>query len=1036
MDRAQRVAWPIVVAAMLSWAAALALDLAGVRGLRPPPIDVCRLPHGGSPLERMIAGDSRHHYSIYLRKGEFVQVRVEQRGVDLVVDLFAPWGLSIEIDSPNGRFGTERLAFIAPRSSLYLVSVRPLNRGDPGEYTISLEPPRSPDKRDALRAKGTSMFARAERRQRSGAHAELAGTLAQYACAAADWQAAGEDVQVAMALRRLGDAHVALGDPRAALASLDAALAAVRRTHDSVELARTLNQAGTVWHQLGDVARATDLHEQALLAARQARDPDSEALALTYLGLLHEHFGRIQAALDRYEQALPLWRSLRDREWESTTLQHLASAYNFVGRVDDAEDLLERAARAAPSVDGSRTQAVALASLGWLRYTQGRPNVALPLFDKALGVWDSLEDERGKAGGLDRRGSVLAALNRFEEALASYEASLAISRRLGSRAGVAHTLMNLGRAHLARRMYATSAACYQQAIDAFRQLRDDGSLGESLVGLARAERQSGRLEAAREHLAEARRLIAEQRAHLDVPSLRALHVATRLTVHWDSIDLLMEMHAAEPGRGFDVEAFSVHENSRARGLLERLAAAPPASSAWTAADRQRLHDALSAHDRRRRWLETHDAGKDALAREERDMRAALLEFDKLDRGRHRPVAPLSLQAIQEHVLDDDTLLVQYALTQDHAYAWVVGRHFLVGRKLRPRREIEFLAERTYSAMAQSRRQASAALSARIAARQLSDALLRPICHFLGGRRLLIVSDGLLQYVPFGALPMPDCGDPDGVVLPLLVKAEVVSLPSVSIVPFLRRPRGSAYTPAKLLAMFADPVLSASDARLVAPRAGAHAVTRDGPVAGSYPDYASESPDLPPLRHVRREALAILDLVPRRDAFVALGFAASRASLLALNLSDFRILHFATHGVFNEDHPELSSVALSMFDATSRPAAGFLYSREIAEFDLATELVVLSACRTALGERVDGEGLLGLSRAFLGAGARRLVVSLWDVDDATTADLMERFYTAMIHGRMAPAAALRAAQLAQREKLSGAPAGSYEWVAFVLQGDWR
>jgi CHAT domain-containing protein len=167
---------------------------------------------------------------------------------------------------------------------------------------------------------------------------------------------------------------------------------------------------------------------------------------------------------------------------------------------------------------------------------------------------------------------------------------------------------------------------------------------------------------------------------------------------------------------------------------------------------------------------------------------------------------------------------------------------------------------------------------------------------------------------------------------------------------------------------------------------------------------------------------------------AVDFEASKATATGGSLNQYRIVHFATHGLINSRHPELSGIVLSLVDEQGMPQDGFLRLHDVYNLKLSADLVVLSACRTALGKDVKGEGLIGLTRGFMYAGAPRVVASLWDVKDEATAELMKRFYEGMLRRRMTPAAALRTAQLSMaKEKRWEAP---YYWAGFVLQGEWR
>jgi CHAT domain-containing protein len=192
--------------------------------------------------------------------------------------------------------------------------------------------------------------------------------------------------------------------------------------------------------------------------------------------------------------------------------------------------------------------------------------------------------------------------------------------------------------------------------------------------------------------------------------------------------------------------------------------------------------------------------------------------------------------------------------------------------------------------------------------------------------------------------------------------------------------------------------------------------------------------IPRLPFTRREAESIFSLVPAGEGLKAVDFSASRAGVLDGSLAQYRVVHFATHGLLNSKHPELSGVVLSLVDESGRPSDGFLRLSDIYGLNLPADLVVLSACQTALGKEIRGEGMVGLTRGFMYAGASRVAASLWRVDDAGTAELMSRFYRGMLKEKLSPAEALRAAKasmLAQPRWRS-----PYYWAAFELQGDWR
>jgi CHAT domain-containing protein len=185
---------------------------------------------------------------------------------------------------------------------------------------------------------------------------------------------------------------------------------------------------------------------------------------------------------------------------------------------------------------------------------------------------------------------------------------------------------------------------------------------------------------------------------------------------------------------------------------------------------------------------------------------------------------------------------------------------------------------------------------------------------------------------------------------------------------------------------------------------------------------------------REEAEAILSVTPEQSDLKALDFRANRKLAMSDELSQYRIIHFSTHGLLDSRHPELSGLVFSLVDETGRPEEGFLRLHEIYNLKLNADLVVLSACQTGLGKEVRGEGLIGLTRGFMYAGAPRVMASLWQVDDAATAALMKRFYQNMLQEKLPPAAALRAAQIEMLKRRHWQ--SPYYWGAFVLQGEWR
>jgi CHAT domain-containing protein len=313
-----------------------------------------------------------------------------------------------------------------------------------------------------------------------------------------------------------------------------------------------------------------------------------------------------------------------------------------------------------------------------------------------------------------------------------------------------------------------------------------------------------------------------------------------------------------------------------------------------------------------------------------------------------------------------------------------------------------------------------------ALRDVARLVLEPIAEGLAGRRLIVIPDGSLHYVPFAALTGSG-GEP------LLARFEVVNAPSASVVAMNRLRLRDRPAPSRMIAVLADPVYDGRDQRVGARHArsaaGVPASLERATRGFGFGD------GLPRLPFTRREGREIMAAAARERSRLFLDFGASLETVRDPELATYRYLHFAAHGLLNDELPELSGIVLSLVDPQGADHLGLLTAPEVMDLRLGADLVVLSACRSALGREVRGEGILGLAGAFMYAGSPRVIASLWPVDDLATAELMKRLYRALLGPeRLAPAAALRRAQ----QELRALPhwREPYYWAGFQIQGEWR
>ncbi|MGH9752727.1 MAG: CHAT domain-containing protein, partial [Blastocatellia bacterium] len=629
--------------------------------------------------------------------------------------------------------------------------------------------------------------------------------------------------------------------------------------------------------------------------------------------------------------------------------------------------------------------------------------------------------------------------------------------------------------------------------------------------LGRIALERGDLATARGRIEQVIEMVESLRVKSAGPNLRSTFLAGHQGVYESYIDLLMQMQKQEPGKEYDPIALQISERARARSLLDLLTESR--AQIRQGADRrllekerdllQRLKDKDSAWRR----LKNSDRTKkqaESIADEINDLTTQLQLVEAQIRSSSPRYAaltqpePLSAVEIQQ-LLDENTVLLEYALGDKQSWLWAVTRDSINSHKLPPRAEIDAAARNVYELLTARQlkkdpteaerlkriAEADAKLQTETAA--LSRMLLGPISMRLQqewkGKRLAVVTPGALEYVPFAALPLPETegrrdggterqrdGETEGqrdrenpqsairnpqsaIPTPLIVNHEVVNLPSASALALIRREAAGRQAAPKTLAALADPVFDANDPRLAIARKRsstngliANIRSAESSSAASLlpPELARSARSFQNIRSGRdgfgrlvfssEEAEFITGFAPRNSTLKATGFEANRQLVASGELSRYRIVHFATHGLINSEHPELSGLVLSLVDENGKQQDGFLRMHELFNMELPADLVVLSACQTALGKEIKGEGLVGLTRAFMYAGAERVVASLWQVDDQATAGLMKRFYQGMLKEGLRPAAALRAAQIEMSK--SSRWSAPYYWAGFVIQGEWR
>jgi CHAT domain-containing protein/tetratricopeptide (TPR) repeat protein len=874
----------------------------------------------------------------------------------------------------------------------------------------------------------------------------------------------------AEALTNLGEWYYYSGDNKSALDLYQSAMELFIGACDSRGEASARVNSAFVYSDAGDEAKSLEGFQKVLSVADAIGDRRLRAIALTGLGTRYAKLGENQRSLAYYSEAGALLENMGDVAWELATIAGKAYVYDQMGLTREALLQYKKSLRLLQRLPHPHSVAHFKMRVGQAYLTLEDNQKALEYLLAALETIRALGDPRSESVALSEIGRAYHSLGESREALDFLAQGLALSERQKDKREEAHLLTYSGSIY--RELGETEKALryLRRALVLNRETADRWSESWTLYNIASAERDIGNIGDAIEQTKQALNVAESLRTDVASDRMRTSYFASVHDVHELHVDLLMMLHAQDKTGGHDAAAIHAYERGRARSLADRLSEASVDVRHGFDPDlvrqEQQLKQQLNAKAKQQLEFLEGRATEDQLTTVANEIRELTLEYDQLQ-GRMRSASPryaaltqpesLTLEEIQAEVLDEDTVLLEYALGDERSYLWAIHHDRYESHVLPARADIEETVQRVYSLSTarqplpeesvSEHRQRVRAADAQYweDATRLSEMVLGPVAAQLGGKRLLVVSDGALQYLPFGALPIP--GTTDGP-RPLVVEHEIVSMPSASTLSVLRQETKGRKAAMKAVAVLADPVFEMDDPRLGAratkPEVGDDQATRD---ALANPEITSDlhralrdfgfidagKLRIPRLPFSGQEAAAIVSASPE-SSFKAVGFQANRDMATDPTLGDYRVVHFATHGILNNEFPELSGIVLSMLDEQAQPRDGFLRLHDIYNLKLPVDLVVLSACNSGLGKQYRGEGLVGIVRGFMYAGAERVVASLWKVDDEATGELMKRFYHHMFTDDMSPAAALRKAQVEMwRQKEWQAP---FYWAAFVIQGDWQ
>ncbi|HEX3106724.1 MAG TPA: CHAT domain-containing protein [Terriglobales bacterium] len=822
---------------------------------------------------------------------------------------------------------------------------------------------------------------------------------------------------------------------------------------DGMEVANSLLLLAAVDLQKDDSDQA-DAHLTRALAIARRLAPYSfqTATILEHFGILFEDRSDLENAERYYLGALRIEeRNFPDSRQLASTVTNLGTLMHWRGDLDRAEAYHRRALRIAEKIEENGPQlAEILNNIGECVLEQGYAAKAEQYQKRALRLREQTAPGTvAVALTLGSLGEIARIRHDFARAQGYYRQAIEAAAKANAPQQESAQLLT-GEANVFRDQgeYHQSEKLYRHALEIVAK-SNPGSLdhAELLAELAGTLQHQEQTQDASELYREALTIIEKQALHLGgVVEDRSRYRATNIRYYQGFADVLLQQGRRE-------QAFEVIERSRARTLLELLSIghinigkgvdsvliSREQDLERTLQAKTEVRVRLVASEHTQEQVSSIDSEIDNLLMQAKDIKAQLLlntpEYAALVEPRQ-----LSTAEIQQ-LLDGNTLLLEYSLGENGSHLWAATNDALIVYDLRPKKEIERAARELYDLWAlrviDHAGKAKEERDYEQAARRLSQMVLGPVTGLLGTKRLVIVADGALQYIPFAALPEPGKSFSS---MPIIVRHEIVNLPSASVIAEIRQRHNSHPKPPGMIAILADPVFDAKDER-VSPTDLKTATNGTFPIRNNELGRAAAdlgltrngTVHLNRLIYTRNEANAVMAVIPAGKGFQALDFEASRSTAMSGILAKYRVIHFATHGLLNNKHPELSGLVLSLVDKQGKTRDGFLKLQDIYDMKLRADLVVLSGCETGLGEEINGEGLVGLTRGFMYAGASRVVASLWSISDLATATLMAEFYKSMENG-LRPAAALRAAQIHMwKQQQWKSP---YYWAAFQIQGEWR
>ena len=852
-------------------------------------------------------------------------------------------------------------------------------------------------------------------------------------------EAFGDRQKQAQMLESMGNIYGAMGEPRRALPLLQQAAEIRRKTGDIKGLGIEYSNLAIAHRKLGELQKALQAGQRALEIARQLGNRRSEGVRLQKLGIIYKEMGNFEQALLCHEKALAIAREVGDKRNQVREFCNIGIVYTHLGEYEEALSLMKQGLKLARGNGYKQSQLRLLGNIGIVFEQCGDYTNALSYFRRSLALAREIGERGSVATTLGNIGLVLAKTDDYAGAKEYYQRALEIHRQTGYKKGEAFALNGFAAASLKTGDDKDAQAAFDKALRIAQKIESPTEQWKAHAGLASVYENRGEDDRALLHYGHAVKIIEGVQSALTVEDFKAGFMETNHVVYEKMIALLAKRHTENPDYGYERQAFLVAEKAKARAFIALLAEAR--ADVYSGVDpglkeeEKRLQRRLAATQRRRQTphLSKTERGRLAVSADSLERAIDLLKI-RLRAGNPRYAAlmhpqPLHLRKVQKHLPDEQTAIVEYFIGRNASFVWIIKKQEafmqrLPGQRLIEQKVREFLA--TISRPVRLGNPFSAHISAGV---ELYNMLIAPVRDKLTARRLIIVPDGLLFLLPFEALVSQI--DRAGAAHYLFFDFRLVYAPSATAWRCLEE---TSTLPERRLLAFGDPVYT-SNATLASRQGAAISANNAAAIAASTAARKADRGDfyLNRLPYSGVEVKEIAALFPAAAQKVYLEENAREEVLKNEDLMRYSFIHFAAHCLLDQQRPGCSSIVLTQDDDPAED--GFLQVNEILNLKLHADLVVLSACQTGLGRLRKGEGIIGLARAFMYAGSSSVLVSLWNINDGATADLMRQFYTCLAKG-VGKSESLRLAKLAMLQSPRRLYSHPYYWASFVLIGNDR